>query len=212
MKKLLEKYQVFVFFIMTILVFFILLIVTRWAWSQNSITQPDTDFWAMCEALATLLATSAVLVGGFVAIKELDEISNSRHLEVANQLFAELNSDENIEARRLIFQELPDDPATHIESLSPDLKDAMKRVLNSLDHVAFLTRNEWINPDIIMPWMHPMITKSWAKLGPYVALERQRRNEPYYYQFAEKIARDSITWRKKNIPDSEVINWIDKAL
>jgi hypothetical protein len=88
---------------------------------------------------------------------------------------------------------------------------AVKQVLNSLDHVAFLNQAGCIPEDIIMPWMHPMIAKSWEKLAPYVAYERQRRNEPYYYRYVGELAERCRAWRAKNLPGAEVV-WVDDAL
>lgn len=74
----------------------------------------STSFWAMTEALSTAVAAAAVLGAGYVAYRELDEIANSRHMEVADRLFEELNSRENIDARRWVFRNLPSDPSTGI--------------------------------------------------------------------------------------------------
>ena len=89
----------------------------------------------------------------------------------------------------------------------------MKRVLNSLDRVAFLTQSGWIPDDLIMPWMHPMIAKSWEKLEPYVLYERERRDEPYYYEHAGQLAERCEKWREKNLTEAERSNkWVDNAL
>ncbi len=169
------------------------------------------DYWAMAEALSTAVAAVAVLGAGYIAYRELAEISSSRHMEVADRFFQELNSQENIEARRRVYQNLPDDPQQGISSLSADDHAAIKKVLNSLDRVAFLTQAGWIPEDLIMPWMHPMIAKSWTKLEPYVQYEVQRRDEPYYYQHARELAERCRIWRQKNLADGDV-KWVDKAL
>lgn len=170
-----------------------------------------TDLWAMIEALSTAVAAAAVLSAGFVAYRELSEAASSRHLEVADRLFEELNSPVNIDARRWVFQNLHDNPEEGIGTLTEEGRAAIKQVLNSLDHVAFLTQAGWIPDEIIMPWMHPMIAKSWEKLEPYVNYERQRRNELYYYKYVDKLAKRCQTWQAKNLPDSRV-KWIEDAL
>ncbi len=90
-------------------------------------------------------------------------------------------------------------------------REAMKRVLNSLDRVAFLTHSGWIPDEVIMPWMHPMIAKSWEKLEPYVKYERERRNEPYYYRYAGELAERCRIWRLKNL-ENPTIKWIENAI
>lgn len=169
------------------------------------------DYWAMTESLSTAVAAAAVLGAGYIAYRELAEISSSRHMEVADRLFQELNSPESINSRRWVYQNLPDDPQDGIASLSPDGQAAIKRVLNSLDRVAFLTQAGWIPEEIVMPWMHPMIAKSWARLEPYVQLEIQRRNEPYYYQQARSLAERCRVWRARNLVEVDV-KWVENAL
>jgi len=213
MPKIISKYSVIIIFIaITASAFLLGLIVIFVFWGVLKTVGISTDYWAMLEAIATALAASAVLGTVFVAYTELSEIYNSRYIDVANKLFDELNSAENIEARRWIFQKLPSDPVEGTKSMSQEGRDAIKKVLNSLDHVAFLTQDGWIPEDLIMPWMHPMIAKSWLKLKPYVEYERQRRNEPYYYAYASNISERCLAWRNKNISDADKVAWIDDAL
>lgn len=171
----------------------------------------STQFWTMAEALSTAVAAAGLLSAGFVAYRELDEVASSRHLEVADRLFAELNSPENVKARRWVFQHLPDDPEQGLASLDEEGQDAAKKVLNSLDHVAFLTQANWIPEEMIMPWMNPMIVKAWAKLGPYVEYETKRRQEPDYYSYARKFAEHCVAWRANRYHDTE-ITWVKNAL
>jgi hypothetical protein len=181
------------------------------AWLVLRAAGTSTSFWAMTEALSTAVAAAAVLGAGIVAYRELTEVSSSRHMEVADRLFEELNSAENIEARRWIFQNLPDDPGKGVRSLAPEGRAAVKRVLNSLDRVAFLTQAGWIPEEMIMPWMSPMIVKAWGKLGPYVEYESRRRREPDYYEHARELAERCRAWRAKNVPDAK-ITWVEDAL
>jgi hypothetical protein len=169
------------------------------------------DLMAMIEALSTAVAAAAVLGAGFIAYRELSEVADSRHLEIADRLFDELNSPENIEARRRIYQNLPADPEEGLKNMSTQDREAVKKVLNSLDHVAFLTQSGWIPDQVVMPWMHPMIAKSWEKLGPYVEHERKYRNEPYYYKYAGELAARCKDWREKNLLESGV-KWVEDAL
>jgi len=174
----------------------------------------STGLWAMIEALSAAVTAAAVLGAAFVASRELSELASSRHLDVADKLFDELNSQENIEARRWVFTNLaedPTDPGAVIDSLSPEGRAAIKRVLNSLDRVAFLTQSDWIPDEVVMPWMNPMVVKAWTKLAPYVAFERQRRREPDYYRAVQALAARCVTWRQQHVPGAE-ITWVEGAL
>ncbi len=180
-------------------------------WALLHIIGIKADLWAMIEALSSAVTVAALIGGGYIAYRELDELSSSRYIDVSNKLFEELNSTENIAARRWVLQNMPDDPAEGLPALAPEDRDTVKRVLNSLDHIAFLTQSGWIPEELIMPWMNPMVVKVWAKLGPYVIYESQRRREPDYYEHARKLAERCVVWRAKNVPDAEV-TWVDHAL
>jgi len=49
------------------------------------------------------------------------------------------------------------------------------------------------------------------KLGPYVLYERERRNEPYYYEHAGELAERCRKWRTKHLADTDT-KWVDNAL
>ena len=172
-----------------------------------------SNFWRdnTLESISTAVAAAAVFGAAYIAYQELKEVANTRYMDIADRLFGELNSPENIEARRRIFQNLKDDPEQGIRRLKKEDLDAMKKVLNSLDRVAFLTREGWIPDDLIMPWMHPMIAKSWEKLEPYVLYERERRNEPYYNEHAGELAERCRKWRTKHLAETDT-KWVDNAL
>jgi hypothetical protein len=172
--------------------FFVLIFLVNYIFETFGLS---STLLAAIEALSTALAVATVFGAGYFAVQELSEASKSRYLEISDKLFNELNSKENIEARRIVYG-LRNKNSD--ENLSQEQREAIKKVLNSLDRVAFLTQKGWIPDDIIMPWMHPMIAKSWVELEPYVLQQRQQRGEPYYYQHAGELADRCLVWRKKN--------------
>jgi hypothetical protein len=172
----------------------------------------SVDYWNMTMALSSAAAVAALIGGGIIAYRELTESSSGRHVQVADSLFGELNSPQNIEARRWIYQNLPKEPSGGgLESLPPEGRAYVKQTLNSLDRVAFLTQAGWIPKDMIMPWMNPMIVKSWEKLAPWVENESKRRREPDYYEHARRLGEDSIAWRKHHLAYTET-EYLEDAL
>lgn len=192
------------------LVSFVTLIAISITW--NAFTDGDNLTGAI-EAISTAVGAAAVFGAAYIAYQELSEVENTRYMDIADRLFGELNSPENIASRRRIFQNLDDNPEAGLRNMSQEDQDAMKKVLNSLDRVAFLTQSGWIPDELVMPWMHPMIAKSWEKLEPYVRYERDRRNEPYYYEHAGRLAERANKWRADNLTAEErKTTWVDKAL
>lgn len=195
----------------TLLIFAILTIIAFVIWILgvifvNNVFNISEGALFAVEALSTALTVATVFGAGYFAIQELSEASKTRYMEISDKLFNELNSTENIDARRIVYglkRAKPD------KDLNQDQKDAIKKVLNSLDHVAFLTQKGWIPDEIIMPWMHPMIAKTWQMLEPYVIIQRQQRGEPYYYEHASELAERCFSWREKHNIDKGDYKFID---
>jgi len=190
-----------VFVIVTLAVFLLWIIGISLIWRVFDAFALSDNLLVAIEALSTALAVATVFGAGYFAIQELSEASKTRYMEIADKLFNELNSLDNMEARKIVYGLVSLDPSV---GLSQDKRDAVKKVLNSLDHVAFLTQKGWIPDEIIMPWMHPMIAKSWEKLEPYVIFQRNQRGEPYYYEHASELAERCFAWRNKNLEKVEV--------
>jgi hypothetical protein len=196
--------------IVFLIVFVVIVLVVVPIWAGLFFLGFSSDFWIIISSVATLVAAAAVFGAGYIAYGELSEISQSRYLDVADQLFDALNSEESIVARRWIFQNLGDDLDFEDENF-PEARKYIKHTLNTLDRVAFVTKFGDVSDDEIMPWMHPMIVKSWAKLQAFVLAERERRNEPLYYKEAEELAMRTIEWCKKNEISTKIF-WVDLAL
>ena len=180
-------------------------------WAAMNQAGIPTDFWPMAQTLTFSLTMVSIIAGSILAVHQLGEAASNRHMAVADRLFEELNSPENIEARRWIFHNLPPDPVEGTRTLSSEGQAAVKRVLNSLDHIAFLTQAGWIPEEMIMPWINPMVVKAWVKLQGYVEYESRKRSEPDYYQHVRQLAEDCREWRKQNMPSAEII-WVNDAL
>ena len=208
---MLQNRKLLFFFFVFVLGYFLLLAAMYLVWLVLAGIGTPHDFLVLVGALASIASAAAIIAGGYIAFRQLGEIANSRHLEVADRLFEELNSASNIAARRWVFQNLHEDPEVGLQCLTPEGQEAVKRVLNSLDHVAFLTQAGWIPPELVMPWMHPMIAKSWEKLKPYVEYERTRRNEPYYYERIDGLAAHCHAWRREHLEETQV-KWVADAL
>ncbi len=169
------------------------------------------NLWDMLEAVSTALAVAQFLGGGVMALVQLTESTDNRNLSIYNDVFEKMMSDENIEARRWIYQQLPPNPREGISQLDPIGQGHVKRVLNSFDHLGFLVDEDWVTSEPVIHWVSPMVVKVWAKLGPYIDYEIARRNEPDYYVAARRLAERCAELRRVRVP-GEGITWLDDAL
>jgi len=136
-------------------------------WRAGILTTP----WVVIESLSTAVAVMVAIVGAFVAYRDT---ARDRHLDVADRLFQDFNSDTSIEARRVIYQELPDFSASAVKQLTHEQRAAIKRTLNTLDRAGFMIQSEWIPAKLILPWISPMVVNVWVKVGHYVNYEKDR--------------------------------------
>jgi uncharacterized membrane protein len=174
----------------------------------------DTDLLVLIQSVATTLAVAQVIGGSVVALRQLQESTDSRNLAIYNDIFEKLMSEQDIEARRWIYQNLPDLPEEGLRGITEDGQAHIKRALNSLDHLGFLLHQDWITDDAedaIIRWVSPFVVKTWQKIGPYVDHEAQRRNEPDYYEFVRELAQRCIQWRQHHLPGHES-RWLKDAL
>lgn len=181
------------------------------------------NFWSSLEGLSSAATFATVIGGGVVALAQLVESIDSRQREIAvnnleayNSIFDQMTSEENIAARRWIYQMLPDDPREGLASLTEEGRSHVKLVLNSFDRLGFMLQQNLISGTAIDPiigWVSPFVVKTWVKIQPYIDLEIQRRNEPDYYEAAAFLAHRCMEWRLENVPgaDEEFV-WLKDAL
>jgi hypothetical protein len=170
------------------------------------------DLWAAMEAISTAAAVAQIVGGGLVLLVQMNETVDSRNLDIYNNIFERLMSEENIAARRWIYINLPPDPKEGIAGLSEEGQKHVKLVLNSLDHLGFLITQDWVTSDAILKWVSPFVVKIWVKIGPYIDYEATRRGEPDYYEAVRDLAIRCVEWRRENVPGAEDITWLEDAL
>ena len=178
------------------------------------------DLWGALEGMSSAATLASVIGGGVMALLQLVEAADNRkksnetrNMDVYSDVFQRMMSEDNIEARRWIYTDLNPDPREGLGSISKDGQAYVKRVLNEMDYLGFMLKHDWVTGDEIIQWVSPMVVKLWAKIGPYVDYEAQRRNEPDYYEAARELAMRSARWRRDNVPGgADDIIWLNDAL
>lgn len=152
------------------------------------------------EALATVAGLSFGLGAGILVLIELNQANDSRNLDIYLDIYEKMKAPEELEARRLIYQKMPDLKAMsepdrtaaiqHILRNDNELQAALKIVLNTFDYFGFLVEQDWVTSKEVVGWLSPVTVKLWAKIGPLVDYERdQRPEEPDYYIAAVHLAQ-----------------------
>jgi hypothetical protein len=170
----------------------------------------SNDQWSRLDALTSIAGLAFGLGAGVLVLIELSETSDSRNLDIYRDIYEKLMTDEEIEARRHIYQHLPDfrdfqnqeEQTAEIKRIYAEesqTKDCVKQVLNLLDYFGFLVEQDWVTADEVIGWLSPVVVKVWIKIGPMVDYERaQRPEEPDYYLSAVRLAEKCQAWRDRN--------------
>lgn len=186
------------------------LVVLVW-WVGVSRYNTGWDLWAMLEGLSSAAALGTVLGGGIVALSQVLESVDNRNLAIYNELFTQLMSDEQIEARRWIYLELPADPAQGLASMSEREQARVKLVLNTFDYLGFMIMQHWLTEESVIEWIAPIVVKVWVKLKPYIDYEMERRKDPDYYRPVRYLSERCLAWWHRRHPDQPVV-WVQNAL
>ncbi|GAB4540288.1 MAG: hypothetical protein Kow0063_29930 [Anaerolineae bacterium] len=165
--------------------------------------------WAALEGLSSAAAFAFTVGAGLIVLMQLAETADSRNLDIYRDIYEKLMSEEEIEARRFIYQQIPasEDDQVVIDAIlnSDSARKYVKQVLNLIDYFGFLVEQDWVTADEIIGWISPVVVKVWEKIGPVVEYERSRRpEEPDYYEAAFKLAERCRKWRDRNLPGRRV--------
>jgi hypothetical protein len=210
-KKMSTAQVVSLAFTISISVFAIWIFLTGIVWGTLQIFRIPFSYWDMLEAVSTAAAVAQVFGGGVVALVQLTESVDNRNLGIYNAVFEKMMAEENIEARRWIYQDLPTLSERGMSVIDAKGQVHIKRVLNTFDHLGFLMEQDWVTAEPVVHWVSPMVVKVWEKLGPYVEHEVRRRNEPDYYESARALADRCKKWRVQKSLDRD-ITWLNDAL
>lgn len=192
--------------------------------------------WQGLEAITSVAVFALSIGAGFIVLMELLQNTDARNLEIYRDIYEKFMSDEQIKARRYIynyvwvgrqykgnFKDLAQMEQAELEEKYSDLflqirmsdtaQKHIKDVLNAMDYFGFLTERDWVTDAEIIGWLSPMVVKLWVKIGPSVIYEcRKRPEEPDYYDAARKLAIRCQEWRKKNLPVHKDITFDDERL
>ncbi len=167
------------------------------------------DTWAVLEGLSSAAALAFAVGAGIVVLMELDATVDSRNLDIYRDMYEKLMSEEEVKARKFIYQQIPasGDKQVIIDAVLSDdqARKYVKQVLNLIDYFGFLIEQEWVTVDEVIGWMSPIVVKVWEKIGPVVEYERsQRPEEPDYYEAAIRLAELCRKWRDTNLRDRQI--------
>lgn len=185
--------------------------------------------WGFAVAVATMVYTLVVLLGGVAAIVELRATSRQLALgvrtaavDIAERAINPFFEVASVGHRRVIYSEAnricgesgPFDAAALRGRSSPEFASSVRQVLQAMDRVAFMLVS--IAPELeevrtrIVRWLTPMIAKTWIRIGPYVEAEAAARNESqWYFCLARSLGDECVAeWTRE--PGLTAPKWLSR--
>lgn len=178
------------------------------------------QFWASMQGLCALVATSSLIGGALFTLVEYHRARDERRLGMYNDVFRQLMSDEQVNARRWVYQNVTDHVVSSrsvyesfLSELDEHSHNSIKLVLNTLDYLGFLVARGWLEDKRVLLWLHPLVSKSWSRLRPLVEVERNRRQEPSFYQHCDHLALrcDQVASGQRH-GGKTLTSWLEAAL
>ncbi len=191
-----------------LLAWMLIIVVVYFIVNPNWGAAGDGSLWDAMQGVSAAAAFALTVGGALVIFVQLNAALAGLNLDIYNHAFERMMSKENVEARRWIYRELPNDFNEGLQYLEthPEGLEHIKLVLNSFDYLGFLVREGWAPSDSVIRWVSPFVVKTWDKIEPYVQREIKRRtNEPDYYDAACYLAERCREWRieMKYLPDEK---------
>jgi hypothetical protein len=171
----------------------------------------NADEWSDLSAMVTVISFAFALGVGISILLQVSEANESRNLGIYQDIYEKLMASDEIEARRYIYQKLPEVAASDASAQKAEISQILagdekarvyiKQVLNLIDYFGFLVEQDWVTADEVIGWLSPVVVKVWRKIGPIVEYERSERlEEPDYYIAAVRLAEKCQQWRDQNLP------------
>ncbi len=176
----------------------------------------NDDQWKTLGSFTSAVAFAFAFGTGIIALVEFGQAVDSRNLDIYRDIYQKLMSEEQIEARRTIYN-LPEytDRQARIKAIyaDDDAKKAIKDVLNLFDYFGFIVAQDWVTADEIIGWLSPVVVKVWERIEPAVTHEREQRpEEPDYYISAVELASRCQAWRGRHYRDLPKITFDSRRL
>jgi hypothetical protein len=180
------------------------------AWVLMSAVPFKSKHWSWLEGVTSVGALAFAVGAGVWVMHEYSEALSTRDLEIYRDIYEKFMTDEQIDSRRYIYQEFPDDPqeAIHLVEEDPEARLHYKRVVSVIDYFGFLVDQQWVTDDQMIGWVSPIVVKVWKKVRPIVEHEcAARPEEPDYHQGARSLYARCVDWREANLRE-----WTEDAI
>lgn len=147
----------------------------------------DPSFWNAVTAIAAVISLVVVVYGASVALRQLKELTRTRHLEAMLSVYELIGSDQARDSRRFLYSQLRSSPgdADDNEWMHVD------RVAALFDRIGSLAKANLIPVDELLDSHSDVLIRSWAVVEPYAHHRRRLTgaNHVRNFEWLAELAR-----------------------
>lgn len=155
------------------------------------------DMWSAIDAVSSAVSTLIVLVTAIIALRQIAEAVQARHVTGLAKVFEDFHSDEARRDRQFIY----DNSFSEFSKCPPEIRDRVERVIELYQRTAFLAIRSLIPSDLILEMYSGAYVAVWQKLELYVTSKRAESGLSNYGASFEALARQAIDYRKTKFGD-----------
>jgi hypothetical protein len=158
------------------------------------------EIWSAIGAISSAISTLVILVAAVIAMKQLREAAQARHVGALSKVFEDFHSEEARQDKRFIYDNSFDD----YSKCSPEIRYRVDRVIELHQRTAFLATLSLIPSDLILEMYSGTYAALWQKLELYVLGKRTETGLTNYGASFEVLAKKAVEYRKKRFGERGV--------
>lgn len=149
----------------------------------------DMDLEFILTIISIVLVVISIVISLWINWKRIRLANYTISLPILKDMIKEFRSPEFKKHRDYIKNNLRNqhDPDKCYSDLHPSAKIPVTTVSRFLDHLGILVVNKYIDDKYIMSFIGENIDNLWQILEPYIQNEREKRKNPYYQGYFQKL-------------------------
>ena len=159
----------------------------------------SAELWSLLASMATVLAAVLATAAAVFALRQLREMTRTRHLEAMLRVFEMMGGDEPRMQRRFIFTELKSSP----DRVTPEERWKIEQVSVTFDRIGRLVQLGLVPEEELFAGHCEVIIRCWRRLKPYIEYHRQQLGGRHAKVF-EGLATLAEAYHKRHFPNDRI--------
>lgn len=155
--------------------------------------------WELLSSIVTVLGFFVLTYTAVVTLRQLKEMTKTRHLEGMLKVYEMIGSDEARKKRRYLYTQLSTKP----ENLTLEEREIIENVSVTFDRVGKLVEAGLVPRNELLASHCEIFIRTWRTVEPHILSFRKVIGGRYVEHF-EKLAKEAETYFSKHFPGQKI--------